>query len=99
MDVEEREVADLRGQVGVELPVGRLESGGHGAPEALAGLIDLADETVMVRDPLLDDLVAHTHRVHPVDGCVEVALLGGQQFLVLPPQFRHDVILGLFPPG
>lgn len=83
---------DRSGQVGEQLPVRRLEPGGDGTPEPLTGPADFAHEPVMVRNALLDDLVAQAHRIDRTDGRVEVRLLSGQEFVVLPPELGHDVL-------
>jgi hypothetical protein len=92
VDVQEREVADRRRQVREGLPVGRLEPGGDGKPEPLACLVDLADQPVVIRDPLLDDLIADTNGVNGINCHVQVRLLHSQELVVLPPQLGHDVL-------
>jgi hypothetical protein len=91
VDVQEREVADRRRQVREVLPVRRLEPGGDRTPESFAGIADLADEAVVIRDPLLDDLVADTHGVNRIDRRVQVRLLPGEELVVLPPELGHDM--------
>ena len=73
------------------MPVWRLEPGDVGTPEPFPGLIDFAHQTVMVRNAFLDDLVAHAYGVDRVNGRVEVRLLSGQEFVILPPELGYDV--------